>query len=464
MNDSSNATPSDEIQKDNRGPGGFTEGPVHKHLIRLTGFMVMGLISVMGASLIETVYIGKVGTNELAALSFSFPMVMLFQGISMGLGIGASSVVARTMGRGNIEQAKTLITHCFILVVTLIIVLSGLTYNFVDDYFEILGADALVRPLATTYMQIWLVGLPFFTVAMVGSTLMRAAGDAKTPGVLMTIGSVLHVIISPFFIFGLMGAPKLGLTGAAVGFVLARIISFLMYAYIIIVRDKLFDFSMKDFKKSCFDILHVGLPAIASNMIFPISMSIITKLLAGHGTVVIAGFGVASRIESMVLMVVFSLSMSTAPFIGQNWGAGLFDRVKQSLKLANRFVIIWGIFAYCFFFAFADELVALINDDPGVLESAVMYLRIVPLSMGFMGLIALSTASFNALGKPIPPLIISVCQMIIVNIPLALLGDYLWGYMGIFVAGAFTVTLMGIVSWVWITKQVESGIHKRLVI
>ncbi len=459
MTESNNLAPPEKKQNPGKD---FTQGPVHTHLIRLTGFMIMGLVSVMGANLIETVYIGNVGTNELAAISFSFPMIMLFQGISMGLGIGASSVVARTMGQGNKDKAKTLITHCFLLVVSLIILLAGIAYNFVDSYFSLVGADDLVHPLAVEYMKIWLCGLPFFTVAMVGSTLMRAMGDPKTPGLLMTIGSILHVIISPIFIFGLMGAPKLGLAGAAAGFVVARCVSFLMYAYVIIVRDQFFDLNMKEFKQSCYNILHVGLPAIASNMIVPISMAVITKILASHGTVVIAGFGVGARIESMIMMVVFALSMSAAPFIGQNWGAGLFDRVTHALKLSNRFAILWGVFAYCFFLLFAELLISLINDDPGVLEAATMYLRILPLSIGFMGLIAISTASFNALGKPMPPLLISISQMVIINIPLALLGDYLWGYVGIFIAGALTTTIMGIVSWIWITRQVASGISRRL--
>jgi len=445
----------------NAGPG-FTDGAVHSHLSRLTGFMILGLISVMGAGVIETLYIGNVGTDELAALSFSFPLVMLFQGISMGLGIGASSVIARTMGQGDREQAKLLISHCFILVMGLIVAVAVLSYSGISAFFSLLGADALILPLAVEYMQTWLWGLPFFTVAMVGSTLMRAVGDATTPGYLMAIGSGLQVLISPLFIFGLMGAPELGLTGAAVGFVLARFVSLLMYLYIFIFRDQLFRFSLQGFRTSCYDILHVGLPAIASNMIMPLSMGIITRLLAGHGALVVAGFGVASRIESMVMMVMFALSMSVAPFIGQNWGAGEFDRVKQALKLANSFALGWGAFAYIVLFFCAEPLIALINDDPGVLAAAGHYLLILPLAMGFMGLIAIATASFNALGKPMPPLIISATQMIAINLPLALLGDYLWGYVGIFISGAATMVLMGVVSWLWLRHEVNAGIRGRL--
>jgi Na+-driven multidrug efflux pump len=279
-------------------------------------------------------------------------------------------------------------------------------------------------------------------------------GDAVTPGYLMTIGSSLHIVIAPFFIFGLLGLPALGLKGAAVSFVMARTVSFLSYGYVMVIRDNLLTFKMKGFFSSCRDISHVGLPAVASNLIAPVSMSVITRLLAGHGTVVVAGFGVASRIESMIQMIIFALSMSLAPFVGQNWGAGYFQRVKLALRLANWFALSWGLFAYIVLFVTAEFLVTLINDDPGVIQSAVYYLLIVPLGMGFMGVMANANSSFNALGKPLPPLLISTLQMIIVYIPLAMLGDYLWGYVGIFIAGAATVSVLGTVSWIWINREV----------
>jgi putative MATE family efflux protein len=420
--------------------------------------MVLGFVSIMTASLVEMVYIGRVGTKELAAISFTFPLVMIMQGISMGLSVGASSVVARMMGIGNKEKAKLLNTHCVVLVLSLTIILGFIVYFNLEGFFSLLGAQGDVLYLTVDYMKVWLLGMPFFTITLVGMTLMRAMGDAVTPGYLMTIGSGLHIVIAPFFIFGLLGIPELGLEGAAVSFVIARTVSFLSYSYVMIIRDRLLTFEMKGFFSSCLDIAHVGIPAVASNLIAPVSMSVITRLLAGHGAVVVAGFGVASRIESMLLMIIFALSMSLAPFVGQNWGAGSFDRVKLALRLSNQFALAWGIFAYSLLFLSAELLVSLINDDPAVVQAAVHYLLIVPLGMGFMGVMANSTSSFNALGKPMPPLVISILQMIIVYLPLALLGDYLFGYVGIFIAGVTTVSILGIISWLWVNREVAAGI------
>ena len=322
----------------------------------------------------------------------------------------------------------------------------------------LLGAEGEILDLTVDYIHIWLLGLPFFSVAMVGSTLMRAMGDAVTPGYLMTLGSGLQALVAPFFIFGLMGAPEVGLDGAAIGFVIARFIGFVVYAYIIIFKDKLLTFALTDFIASTKEILHVGLPAVASNLIVPVSMGVITRLLAGHGTSVVAGFGVASRIESMVVICIFALSMSVAPFLGQNWAAGKFDRVKLILKISNSFVLMWGVLAYAVLFFFAKDLVSAINDDPSVIEAAVTYLLILPLAIGFMGLMSIATSSFNALGKPLPPLIITVFQTIILYLPLALIGDYLWGYKGIYIAAVVTTITLGLISFLWINKTINRGI------
>jgi len=438
----------------------FTRGEVHRHLVRLTGFMLMGFVSVMGANLMETVYLGLVGTNELAGLGFTFPLVMTMQGITMGLAIGASSVVARTIGLGDWDKARKLITHCFILTTMLVLAAIVVVFVSLEPFFLLLGAEPGILPMSVHYMQIWLIGLPFFAVAMVGSTLMRAAGDARKPGYLMTIGSGLQILIGPLFIFGLAGMPEMGLAGAAVAFVLARFVSFLLYGWFMIV-DGLVAPGMEGFVSSCRDILHVGMPAVASNLISPVSMTVVTRLLAGHGAAVVAGFSVASRIEAMTMMIIFALSMSVAPLIGQNWGAASFDRVNLILKQANSFALAWGVFAYVLLLLAGRLLVGLINEDVEVIAAAAGYLAIAPFGMGAMGVMQNSVSSFNALGKPMPPLLISILQMIVIGLPVAIAGDYLFGYRGIFAGIVFTVFLMSALSWFWLRHEIAVGIMRR---
>ena len=192
---SSSSVPSDSARD-------LTQGDVSAHLTRLTGFMMLSMMSFMVASLVETLYIGWVGTNELAAISFTFPVIFTLQGVSMGLGIGASSVVARSVGLGDHVRVRRVVTHVIVLGTTISLVMAVGTSFFLYDIFSLLGAEGVVLDLVVDYMWIWLIGLPVFTMTFVGTTLMRATGDAKTPGYLSALGSILHMEIAPFCIFG----------------------------------------------------------------------------------------------------------------------------------------------------------------------------------------------------------------------------------------------------------------------
>ena len=434
----------------------LTVGPEYQHLLRLTGFMLLGFVAVMSANLIETLYIGNVGTQELAALGFTFPVVMGLQGMMMGLGIGASSVVARSIGSGEWRRAKALITHSFVLVLAFVALITLFMALFLQDIFSVLGAKGEILDMSVAYMRVWLLGVPFFAIAMVGSTLMRAAGDAVKPGYLMVVGAVLQVALGPVFIFGLFGFSQMGLAGAAIAFVAARTVSFLMYVYYV-YKDDLLIFDLNNFWQSSRDIMHVGLPAILSNIIGPVSMSVITRLLAGHGAVVVAGFSVASRIETMFAMVMWALSMSVAPFVGQNWGAKYFKRVTRSLRIGNLFALAWGVFSYLVLIVLGPFVISLVNSDQEVIDAATVYLMIVPLGMGLMGVMSNCMSSFNALGQPGPPFIMSVCQMIFLSIPFAILGDYLFGYRGIFAGGVLSILIIALISYVWLKRNIRFG-------
>ena len=195
----------DVPNSDIRAGQDLTVGSEYQHLMQLTGFMIVGLVAVMSANLIEALYIGKVGTQELAALGFTFPVVMGLHGMMMGLGIGASSVVARSIGGREWRRAKALITHSFVLVLAFVALITLLMLLFLIDIFTVLGATGEILDMSVDYMRAYLIGFPFFAIAMVGSTLMRAAGDAVKPGYLMVVGAALQVVLGPVFIFGLFG-------------------------------------------------------------------------------------------------------------------------------------------------------------------------------------------------------------------------------------------------------------------
>ena len=433
----------------------YTDGPVGTQLAKMTGFMVFGMVAIMAASLIETVYISFLGTEELAALGFAFPIVMLIQSTTMGLSVGASSVVSRLFGQSKEEQGRLVATHSLAMALLLSLLIIAVTSPILSSVFIFLGADENVRNLSISYVQVWFFGLPFFAFSMVGSSLMRAMGDIARPGYLMALGALLQIAFAPALIFGAGEFSGLGLAGAAIAFVLARTLGFFLYVYFF-VRDKTLIFSTRSLSDSFRDVLHVGTPAVAANIIGPATMTFVTKLVATYGSDAIAGFSLASRIETMFAMVLWSLSMSLAPFIGQNWGAGSITRVKRSFYLANRFALLWGLFSFLILASCSPFFLKTLTDDAAVLTFAGIYMMIAPLGMGVMGIGANTGSSFNALGKPLPPLIISICQMLFLTVPLSLLGNSFFGLSGIFIAGILSMLISATVGYFWFYSIIDS--------
>ena len=416
----------------------------------------MGLVTVMGANLIETIYVSLLGTDELAALGFTFPLVMLLQSMTMGLGVGASSVVARKIGADERVQATYIISHSLLIVVIFVGIVSFLVSLTLSQIFDLLGAEKNIKSMALEFMEVWFYGLPFFAVAMVGTSLMRAAGDVATPGYLMAAGSFLQVLFGPALIFGFSEWDGFGLKGAAIAFIVARTTTFLFVIYFL-NKNKLLVSSLDDFWLSTREVLHVGLPAIASNLIGPLSMTFITRLVAGYGSAAVAGFSLASRIETMLAMVVWAISMSVGPFVGQNWGARKFERVWKAVSLANIYAVSWGALSYVVLFLTSPVVLNTVTDELAVADAALTYLLIVPIGMGLMGISANASNSFNALGKPVPPLVMSVVQMLVLTIPLAIVGNFFLGFPGIFIGGVFAMLISASVIHIWLRRTLKLG-------
>ena len=436
---------------------GFTEGSVGRHLVRLGSYMVLGSLSMNIARLAETIYLGFVGTEALAAMGFAFPITIFLFAFAGGVGTGASSVVARNYGAGNRALAARLVTHAELLVLILGLAGSALGLVFAETVLAALGAEGAVLAMSTEYLQVYMLGYPLFLLSMVGSTLLRATGSAASPGVVMTTGSLIQMGLGPVLIFGWLGVPELGIAGAAWAYVASRVFSVALYV-VILIRVRMVSWSLTDLWRSWWSILHVGGPATASALIFPISMLVTTWLLAGHGHEVVAGYTVASRVETMVHMVLWSASSSVSPFVGQNWGAGHYARVRSALRLCNWFCLAWGVVTFVVLAIAGDAMVRLIDPNETVRAVAAVFFLIIPLSIGFMGVMQVATACFNALGKPFPPLAISIARSIGLYVPLAMLADYLWGYVGIFLATALTNILLGVGAWYWNRVAVRRGV------
>ena len=411
--------------------------------------MALGSVSMLGAQIAETVYLGWIGTDALAALGYAFPTTIMLYSFAGGLGTGASSVAARAFGAGDRSRVAAIVTHAHLLALLVGIAVSAVFAVSADHIVGLLGATGKVRQMATDYLTVFAIGFPLFMTSIIGSMLLRATGSAASPGLIMAVGSLGQIALCPILVFGWLGSPELGIAGAAWAYAISRGLGSIAYA-VLIARARFFRWSLRGVGGSWLAILHVGGPAVASGLVMPVSMFIITRLLSAHGDAVVAGYNVASRVEMLAHMILWSASSSVEPFVGQNWGAGLVNRARRALKLTNNFALGWGVVTFVVMFTCGGWVVTTwISTDPVVIDVSVSFFTIIPLSIGFMGMTQIASSSFNALGKPGPSVVISLLRTLIVYVPLALLGDYLFGYVGIFVATAMSNVAVGLIAWNW---------------
>lgn len=448
-----------ELDKNKAKPGAkLIEGPVGKTLVKLTIPMIIGIMGMVAFNLFDTFFVGQLGTIQLAAISFTFPVVFVIGSIALGLGVGASSVISRAIGEGDQHKVKRLTTDALVLSLVIVVTFVGVGLLTIEPLFRLMGASPEILPYIKQYMTIWYPGVAFVIIPMVGNSAIRATGDTKTPSMIMVAAVVVNLVLDPLLIFGIGPFPRWELQGAAVATVLARAATLAISLWVLIRREKMITFippRLREGIRSWKKILYVGLPAAGTNLIIPVSMGVITRLVSSYGPEAVAGLGVATRLEGFSLTVMMALCSVMVPFVGQNWGAKRVDRVESAIKYGRRFALAWGSGMFMVFLFFAGPIARLFSDNPVVVSTIVSYVVMVSVTYGLLGVLMLSGSTFNALNKPMPSAALSVLRMAILYIPLAYLGSYLWGLKGIFGAAAAANIAAGTAAYFWLRKTLK---------
>jgi putative MATE family efflux protein len=376
--------------------------PVTRVLFDLSWPMSLGLFSVIAINVTDTFYIGRLGADELAAIGFCFPVIFGMSAIAIGMGNGGAAVVARAIGAGQEGQAKALIASTLLFVLMFAAVLAVIMLQVTDQVFLGLGAPEPLLFYINQFMTVWYWGLPFLVLPIVLNGLIRASGEAKVPSALMVLAAVINAVVSPFIIFGLLGFPELGMKGAALATVLARIIISAM-AVRWLVREGLVSFTaetLKSFLPCTAQVLRYGAPAFLAQLAAPIASAVVTRLLSVQGPDVVAGFAVGARIESLALIPFFALQTGVTPFIGQNAGAGERTRLRGAERDVWLFALLWGGLGAFVLYAFGGTIGGLFTANPEIEAVSDRYLEAIALGLWGAGLLTASIGVFNPLGYP----------------------------------------------------------------
>ena len=264
--------------------------PVNRTLMRMAAPITLGMMSTFLFQIVDTYFVGKLGSDELAALAFSSSAYMMMVSLFIGLSIGVSSIVAKTVGSGSREQAKSLTTLSLIMVLVLSVVLCFGARAAIRPMFEALGADAVILPHIQTYMGVLFLSLPFLTVGIIGSGAVRAIGVTKETEIAFVISGVINLVFDYLLIFGIGPFPELGLAGAAWATALSFLFLLVSMTFILLRHDLIGLRISRDAFSGLLDILRFSVSTVSMQILIPATGMFTTFLLAGYGSEAVAAF------------------------------------------------------------------------------------------------------------------------------------------------------------------------------
>lgn len=439
----------DEGSVEEVGPR-LIDGPIGVTLVRLAVPMAVGIAALMLFQLVDTFYVGMLGSSELAAMGFAMPVTLFVMHVALGLGVGATAVVSRAIGAGDRGRVRRLTTDTLVLanVIVVVVALSGVLS--LRSLFSLLGAPPAIVDLVAGYMVPWYLGVGLLVIPMVGNSAIRAAGDTKSPMVIMVVAGVANAVLDPLLIFGLGPFPRLELTGAALATVISWASAFVMTSWVLVRREKMVTFELpraSDVLRSWRAVLHVGGPSTVTQLMQPLGAGAITRLVAEFGPDAVAGYAVGARIDALALVGVFALSAVSSPFVGQNLGAGRTDRIAAGLRFLVLACLGWGIAMLVLLLGFSAPISRAFSAEPSVLEASTTYLRVLPLSYGLLGIATVVGSVLNPLGRPFLSTGLAAFRFGL-GLTGAFIGMSLGGLTGMFVGLATGFGVSGAVAWV----------------
>lgn len=435
--------------------GNLTSGPITGHLIRLTLPMTWGIFALISFQLVNTYYISRLGTQELAAISFTFPITYAVFSLFLGFGIATSSVASRLIGQGLNEDATRTTTHSILLVLIMGAVIAVFGSLSLRPLFASLGATPAQIGLIADYMHIYYAGAFFICLPIVINAALRARGSALLPAMILTLAAVTNAVVDPFLIFGLAGLPQLGLKGAAISTLLSNIFASGVGIYFLHQRGAISARYLSDLsllKDSLKRLLVIALPAGIASALPSIVNSVLLALLANHGTDAVAAYGVANRVEAFCFIIMMGLASGMAPIIGQNYGAGQFARVRETIFKAVLFCVIWSLSTAVILYVFATPLSGIFSQDENVRKLIILYFTLVPVSYAFGNIVNGWVSALNAMGKPKPAASMLLLKLVVIMIPALYIGQAMAGVAGIFMAIAIVNFMTGIIFHLWAWK------------
>lgn len=411
--------------------------------------LLAGTFAMNAYSLTDTWFVSRLGTQPLAAMAFSLPVVALLSCVAAGIGNGVMTLVSHALGCSDHPGASKTVTHGAVLMLLISTTMAAAGYCSIDAVFSRLGADPPTRRMVGAYMRVWYLGAFSMAMPMMGNGILISAGDSRMAGRMMMLGPLLNLMLDPVMIFGYMGFPALGLRGAALATVISQVTATACMFLLLFKKHRLLAFGswpLRDYLVSWKRIATFAVPNILSLILMPVSSTVITKLLGRFGNEAVAAAGAASRIEMFAFVIPMALGISLTPFVSQNYGAARLDRIRRAIRFSVSFALLYGGLVSILFFVCAPWLARAFSRDPKVVAFLVMYVRTISFGYGMMEVHRYCGFVLTGLHKPALTTTLNAVRVMGILIPSCLLGARLYGVRGVFVARLVTDLVSGTVG------------------
>lgn len=416
------------------------------------GFLIMSIYSI-----VDTIYVGRwIGPLGIGAITVVMPISFLISSIGMAIGVGGASIISRALGSNDKKKALKTFGNMVNLTLHLAILLVLLGYIYDENILRIFGGKGELLPYAEEYFLVLLVGVPFLAWAMMSNNVIRAQGRPKVAMLVMVIPAVLNIVLDPIFIIGL----DMGLAGAAWATTISYIIS-ATYALIFFLKgNSEIHFVFKYFKlnfniiKEIFSIGSITLARQGSVSLLIVVLN--HSLFKYAGEMGIAIYGIANRVMMFALFPVIGIVQGFLPIAGFNYGARLYDRVRQSIHTSIKYAALLASGILVFILFFSDYIVQAFTTDSNLIKESAFALVFVFMMTPLIAIQMVGAGYFQAIGKALPAMLLTMTKQGFFLIPLVLIMPVFFGVNGIWYSFPLSDVLSAAITWYYLQKEIKN--------
>ncbi|NPE30179.1 MATE family efflux transporter [Methanococcoides sp. SA1] len=435
----------------------LSEDSIKKVLIKLSLPATIGMIVQALYSLVDTIFVGQAlgpeSVQGIGGITIAFPIQMIIMGIALTIGIGAASIISRSLGAKIHERADIALGNAITAILALSVVMTILGVVYIEPLLRMFGATETIMPFAYDYTKIILYGTIFFAFTMTLNNIVRAEGNARVAMLTMVISAGLNIILDPIFIFGL----NMGIKGAAIATVISQMVSALCLLYYFTKGMSSFNFHIRYFvphPEILKEMVTIGTSSFARSASGSLMVIVINNVLAVYGgDVPIAVFGIVNRLFMFTFMPMIGIVQGLQPIVGFNYGAKNYARVISSTALAIKITTLVSIAGFLLLFIFPTQLFSIFTTDQELIEAGKTAMRIMTLALPLVGFQIIGASIYQTLGKAKPAFFLSISRQVLFLIPLVLILPRFFELQGVWMAFPLSDGLSFLVTFVMLAKE-----------